>query len=259
MGSILRYGQEGEMKQASCLKVQGVSKHFGGLYANDNIDFNVEEGEIVSIIGPNGAGKSTLFNCITGFYKPNSGKIFFFGKEITRYRADRICKIGIARTFQVVQVISDMTVLENVTTGALLHYTKISHAREKAEEVLAFSGLMEKKHFLGTELTIADKKKLEVSMALATQPQLLMLDESMAGLTVVELRGMIDLIKGIRKNGMTVVVVEHVMEAVMEISDRVVVLNSGKKIMEGAPKDVVSNPEVIQAYLGDKYHAAVSQ
>jgi len=247
------------MKQASCLKVQGVSKHFGGLYANDNIDFNVEEGEIVSIIGPNGAGKSTLFNCITGFYKPNSGKIFFFGKEITRYRADRICKIGIARTFQVVQVISDMTVLENVTTGALLHYTKISHAREKAEEVLAFSGLIEKKRFLGTELTIADKKKLEVSMALATQPQLLMLDESMAGLTVVELRGMIDLIKGIRKNGMTVVVVEHVMEAVMEISDRVVVLNSGKKIMEGAPKDVVSNPEVIQAYLGDKYHAAVSQ
>ncbi len=243
------------MNKEPCLRVQGVTKHFGGLTANDNVDFAVEEGEIVSIIGPNGAGKSTLFNCITGFYKPNRGKIFFFGKEITRYRADRVCKIGIARTFQVVQVISDMTVLENVTTGALLHYTKVGRAREKAEEVLTFSGLMEKKHFLGTELTIADKKKLEVSMALATQPRLLMLDESMAGLTVVELRGMIDLIKSIRKNGVTVVVVEHVMEAVMEISDRVVVLNSGKKIMEGTPTDVVTNPEVIQAYLGDKYHA----
>ncbi len=247
------------MTRATCLTVQGVTKHFGGLYANDNIDFSVEEGEIVSIIGPNGAGKSTLFNCITGFYRPNSGKVVFFGKEITRYRADRVCKIGIARTFQVVQVISDMTVLENVTTGALLHYMKIGRARKLAEEVLAFSGLIEKRHFLGTELTIADKKKLEVSMALATQPRLLMLDESMAGLTVVELRGMMDLIKGIRKNGMTVIVVEHVMEAVMEISDRVVVLNSGKKIMEGAPAEVVSNPEVIQAYLGDKYHAAVSQ
>src|SRR5208283_5951924 len=117
------------MNKAICLQVEGLSKRFGGLSANEDIHFSVEEGEIVSIIGPNGAGKSTLFNCITGFYKPNSGKIFFFGKEITRYRADRICKIGIARTFQVVQVISDMTVLENVTTGALLHYTKISRAR----------------------------------------------------------------------------------------------------------------------------------
>jgi branched-chain amino acid transport system ATP-binding protein len=163
--------------------------------------------------------------------------------------------MGIARTFQVVQVISDMTVLENVMTGALLRCTKISHAIENAEEVLAFVGLIEKKNFLGTELTIADKKKLEVSMALATKPKLLMLDESMAGLTTVELRGIIDLIKHIRERGITLVVVEHVMEAVMEISDRVIVLNSGKKIMEGTPKDVVSNKEVIQAYLGEKYNA----
>jgi branched-chain amino acid transport system ATP-binding protein len=235
--------------------VKGVTKHFGGLYANDNIDFAVDEGEIVSIIGPNGAGKSTIFNCITGFYKSNSGRVFLFGKDITHHKADRICKMGIARTFQVVQVISDMTVLENVMTGALLRCTKISHAIENAEEVLAFVGLIEKKNFLGTELTIADKKKLEVSMALATKPKLLMLDESMAGLTTVELRGIIDLIKHIRERGITLVVVEHVMEAVMEISDRVIVLNSGKKIMEGTPKDVVSNKEVIQAYLGEKYNA----
>ena len=243
------------MKKAACLEVKGVTKHFGGLYANDNIDFAVDDGEIVSIIGPNGAGKSTLFNCITGFYPVNSGTVLFHGRDITRYRADRICKMGIARTFQVVQVISDMTVLENVMTGALLHFTRVSHAIDKAEEVLSFTGLIEKKNFLGTELTIADKKRLEVSMALATQPKLLMLDESMSGLTVVELREMIELIKSIHQNGMTLVVVEHVMQVVMEISDRVVVLNSGKKIMEGTPKEVVSSKEVIQAYLGDKYNA----
>ncbi|HVP77614.1 MAG TPA: ABC transporter ATP-binding protein [Thermodesulfobacteriota bacterium] len=241
------------MKKGSCLEVKGITKHFGGLYANDRIDFSVEEGEIVSIIGPNGAGKSTLFNCITGFYPPNSGKAFFFGEEITHRRADAICKMGVARTFQVVQIIGDMSVLENVTTGALLRYTKIGHAMKKAEEVLAFTGLGEKKDYLGTALTIADKKKLEVSMALATQPKLLMLDESMAGLTMVELRGMIDLTKRIREKGITLIVVEHVMEAVMEISDRVVVLNSGKKIMEGPPKEVVRHPGVIQAYLGERY------
>ena len=246
-------GYEDEMNKAACLEVKGVTKRFGGLYANDHVDFMVEEGQIVSIIGPNGAGKSTLFNCITGFYPANSGEITFYGRNITRFRADKICKLGVARTFQVVQVISDMTVLENVTTGALLHFTKINHAVHKAEEVLAFTGLLDKKDFLGTELTIADKKKMEVSMALATQPKLLMLDESMAGLTVVELRGMIDLLKRIRKNGTTLIVVEHVMEAVMEISDRVIVLNSGKKIMEGPPKEVVTNKEVIQAYLGEKW------
>jgi len=246
------------MKKVACLEAVGVTKRFGGLFANDNIDFTVEEGEIVSIIGPNGAGKSTLFNCVTGFYHPNSGKISFMGQEITHYRADRICKMGVARTFQIVQIISDMSVLENVATGALLRFNKIGPAIDKAEEVLTFTGLIEKKELLATELTIADKKRLEVSMALATQPKLLMLDESMAGLTRVELRGMIDLIKGIRKNGVTLVVVEHVMEAVMEISDRVIVLNSGRKIMEGSPQEVVVNKEVIQAYLGEKYNVVSS-
>ncbi|HXZ37271.1 MAG TPA: ABC transporter ATP-binding protein [Thermodesulfobacteriota bacterium] len=243
------------MKSPLFLEVQRVSKRFGGLSANENIDFAIKEGEIVSIIGPNGAGKTTLFNCITGFYHPNSGKVFFRGEDITRHRADAICKMGIARTFQIVQVISDMTVLENVATAGLLRYTRVAHAAEKAEEVLAFTGLIEKKEALGTDLTMADKKRLEVSMALATRPVLLMLDESMAGLTRVELRGMIDLIKKIRRNGLTLVIVEHVMEAVMEISDRVIVLNSGKKIMEGAPQEVVQNKEVIQAYLGEKYSA----
>jgi branched-chain amino acid transport system ATP-binding protein len=246
------------MKKTPFLEVNGVTKRFGGLFANDNIDFTVEEREIVSIIGPNGAGKSTLFNCVTGFYHPNSGKISFLGEDITGYRADKICKMGVARTFQIVQIISDMTVLENAVTGALLRFNKIQPAVEKAEEVLTFTGLIEKKGLLVTQLTIADKKKLEVSMALATQPRLLMLDESMAGLTRVELRGMIDLIKKVRDKGITLVVVEHVMEAVMEISDRVIVLNSGRKIMEGSPREVVVNREVIQAYLGEKYNVVSS-
>jgi branched-chain amino acid transport system ATP-binding protein len=243
------------MSKTVCLEVKKLSKWFGGLAANLDIDFSVEEGEIVSVIGPNGAGKTTLFNCITGFYRPSSGKVTLYGRDISRLKADKICRLGIARTFQIVQVISDMTVIENVTTGALLRYSRIKPAMEKAEEVLSFTGLVGKKDFLGTELTIADKKRLEVSMALATQPKILMLDESMAGLTVVELRQIMELIKKIRQDGMTVVIVEHVMEAVMEISDRVIVLNSGKKIMEGTPKEVVSNPEVIQAYLGEKYRA----
>ena len=243
------------MNKAICLNVSGLSKRFGGLAANNDIHFSVEEGEIVSIIGPNGAGKSTLFNCVTGFYKPDSGNVSFYGRDITGMRPDKVCNLGIARTFQIVEVIGEMTVLENVTTGVLLRYHRIKPAMEKAGEILTFTGLYEKKDFLGTELTIADKKRLEVSMALATQPRLLMLDESMAGLTKVELREIMDLIRKIRDKGMTLIVVEHVMEAVMQISDRIVVLNTGKKIMEGTPKEVSSNREVIQAYLGDKYGA----
>jgi len=243
------------MNKAICLNVAGLSKRFGGLAANNDIRFSVEEGEIVSVIGPNGAGKSTLFNCVTGFYKPDAGNVSFFGKDITGMRPDKVCKLGVARTFQIVEVISDMTVLENVATGALLRYRRIQPAMEKAGEILRFAGLFEKRYFLATELTIADKKRLEVSMALATQPRLLMLDEAMAGLTKVELREILDLIRKIRNEGMTLVIVEHVMEAVMQISDRVVVLNSGKKIMEGTPKEVCSDRQVIQAYLGEKYSA----
>jgi branched-chain amino acid transport system ATP-binding protein len=243
------------MSAAACLEVEGVTKRFGGLLANDDVTFTVNNGEIVSIIGPNGAGKSTLFNCVTGFYPPNAGTVRFRGRDITRLAADRICKLGIARTFQIVQIISDMTVLENVMTGAFLRSARAGAAREKAEEILRFAGLIEKKGAAGTALTIADKKRLEVSMALATQPTLLMLDEAMAGLTPVELKEMIALIRKVRESGVTLVIVEHVMEAVMELSDRVIVINSGRKIVEGTPKEVVVNPEVIQAYLGDRYHA----
>ena len=243
------------MTAAPCLEVRGITKKFGGLVANEDVTFTVAEGEILSVIGPNGAGKSTLFNCITGFYPPDAGKVLFKGKDITSASAHKICKLGIARTFQIVQVISDMTVLENVMTGSFLRTYNNRQVRSKAEEILRFAGLYEKRDFLGTAITIADKKRLEVAMALGTEPSLLMLDEAMAGLTPVELKGMIALLRKVRENGMTLIIVEHVMEAVMELSDRVVVINSGRKIVEGAPKEVVRNPEVIQAYLGERYHA----
>jgi branched-chain amino acid transport system ATP-binding protein len=243
------------MSATLLLDVQGVSKYFGGLQANEDVSFQVNQGEIVSIIGPNGAGKSTLFSCITGFHKVDKGRVFFKGRDITSHKPHAIGALGIARTFQIVQVISDMTVLENVMTGGFLRHTRVAEVRKKAEEVLSFAGLIEKKHYNALALTISDKKRLEVSMALAMKPELLMLDESMAGLTVVELREMIELIRKVRTTGVTVVVVEHVMEAVMELSDRVIVLNSGRKIVEGPPKEVVVDPEVIRAYLGERYHA----
>jgi len=243
------------MSAPPLLDVQGISKHFGGLLANDNISFTVSDGEIVGIIGPNGSGKSTLFNCITGFYRPDAGRILYRGRDITHLSADRICQIGIARTFQIVQVISDMTVLENVMTGAFLHNSRKGRAQAKAEEVLAFTGLWEKRDAAATSLTIPDKKRLEVSMALATQPKLLMLDESMAGLTPVELKEMMTLVRKVQENGITLVIVEHVMEAVMELSHRVIGINSGRKIVEDVPEKIVVNPEVIRAYLGERYHA----
>ncbi len=243
------------MSASLLLDVRGVSKYFGGVRANEDVSFQVNKGEIVSIIGPNGAGKSTLFSCITGFHRLDKGRVFFKGQDITNRKPHIIGKLGIVRTFQIVQVISDMTVLENVMTGAFLRYTGVPTVRRKAEEVLSFTSLIEKRNYNALELTISDKKRLEVSMALAMEPELLMLDESMAGLTPVELREMIQLIRRVRANGLTVVVVEHVMEAVMELSDRVIVLNSGCKIVEGSPKEVVANPEVIRAYLGEGYNA----
>jgi len=243
------------MSDSLLLDVQGVSKYFGGLQANEDISFLVKRGEIVSIIGPNGAGKSTLFSCVTGFHRVDKGRVLFKGQDITNRKPHTIARLGIVRTFQIVQVISDMTVLENVMAGGFLRRTRVDDVRRKAEEVLDFTGLMEKRSYNALELTISDKKRLEVSMALAMDPELLMLDESMAGLTPVELRQIIELIRKVRASSVTVVVVEHVMEAVMELSDRVIVLNSGRKIMEGTPKEVVANPEVKRAYLGERYSA----
>jgi len=243
------------MSATPLLDVQSISKYFGGVRASDDVSFHVDRGEIVSIIGPNGAGKSTIFSCITGFHRVDKGRVFFKDQDITNQKPHTIGKLGIVRTFQIVQVISDMTVLENVMTGGFLRQSRVADVRRGAEEMLAFMGLADKQNHNALELSISDKKRLEVSMSLAMKPELLMLDESMAGLTRVELREMIELIRKVRTNGVTVVVVEHVMEAVMELSDRVIVLNTGRKIVEGPPKEVVANPEVIRAYLGERYNA----
>ena len=237
------------------LDVQGVCKYFGGLRANEDISFQVSGGEILSIIGPNGAGKSTLFNCITGFHRLDKGRVLFKGLDITNRKPHAIGKLGAVRTFQIAQVISDMTVLENVMTGGFLRHVRVRDVRLNAEEVLAFTGLIAKRNYNAQALSVSDKKRLEVSMALAMEPELLMLDESMAGLTPVELKEMIELIRKVQERGITIIVVEHVMEAVMKLSDRVIVLNYGRKIVEGSPKEVVADREVIRAYLGDRYVA----
>ena len=238
------------------LEVRQLTKNFGGLMANDHIDLELQEGEIVGLIGPNGAGKTTLFNCIAGFYPLSSGTVKFKGEDITGLPSNEICLKGIARTFQIVRVFKDLAVLDNVMVGAFNRTNSAGQARKKALEVLNFCGLMGKKSKLAGGLTIAEKKRLEVAKAFATEPTLLMLDEAMAGLNQTETAEAIELVKKIRQAGTTILLVEHVMEVVMPISNRVVVLEYGKKIAEDLPEKVIHNEEVIKAYLGDKYHAS---
>ncbi len=237
------------------LEVVNLTKRFGGLVANNDVTMSVDEGEIVGLIGPNGAGKTTLFNSIAGVYNPEAGKIIFRGRDITTYTPERACAVGIARTFQVVRVFKGMSVLDNVMVGAYMRSGSNAQARAHAMEVLQFTGLYPKKDSLAASLTIADKKRLELARALATRPTLLMLDEVMAGLNPTECQEAVQIIRTINSQGVSILMVEHVMEIVMPISRRIVVLNSGKKIDEGTPTEVSKNPEVIKAYLGGKYVA----
>jgi branched-chain amino acid transport system ATP-binding protein len=239
----------------SFLGIHNVTKRFGGLLANDHITFEVEEGEILGVIGPNGAGKTTLFNCISGVYRPNEGSITFKGERVSGLRAYDICKHGIARTFQLVQIFSDMTSLENVMIGTFLKSQTLDLASERALEFLKKLNLSDKKDILAGNLTLADRKKLEVARALATEPKLLLLDEVAGGLNTSEVHELIDMIKAIHASGITIVMIEHVMEAVMNIAGRIVVLDGGRKLSEGSPQEVVSDPRVIKAYLGDDYRA----
>ncbi len=234
------------------LKINGISKRFGGLAAVLDFHMTVEDGEIVGLIGPNGAGKTTAFNMVNGFYTPDAGEILFDGDNITRLGPNMVCKKGIARAFQVVRPFGDMTVLDNVTIGALVNAVGVPQAREKAREVLEFVGLGDKASILSKSLTMAGRKRLELARALATNPKLLLLDEVMAGLTPRESDEAISLIRRIRDAGVTVFLIEHVMHAVMNLSDRVVVLNHGQKIMEGTPNEVANDERVITAYLGEE-------
>jgi branched-chain amino acid transport system ATP-binding protein len=238
------------------LEVRELTKRFGGLVANDRVSLRVEQGEIVGLIGPNGAGKTTLFSCISGTERPTAGQVLFEGHDLVGAAPEEICRRGIARTFQIVRTFREMTVLENVMVGALLRADDVRRARVAALEVLELAGLAEKWNALGAGLTIADRKRVEFARALATRPKLLMLDEAMAGLNPRERQQAVELIRRAHALGVSILMVEHVMEVIMPISDRVVVLTSGRKLVEDRPELVARNEEVIKAYLGERYRVA---
>jgi branched-chain amino acid transport system ATP-binding protein len=234
------------------LEVQGITKHFEGLVAVANVDFYIDRGEVVGLIGPNGAGKTTLFNLISGAISPSSGTTLFKGEDITRLKPNEICRRGIARTFQLVKLFSDMTVLENVALSCLFRKPRVTKeaAAKESLELLDFVGLNGVDSLPARELPIGGQKRLEVARALATHPELLLLDEVMAGLNPTEVSEAIESIKRIREKGITIMLVEHVMQAIMDVSDRVIVLHNGEKLAEGMPCDITTNETVISIYLG---------
>ena len=232
------------------LRCENVTKRFGGLVAVDNVSFLLKKGEFVGLIGPNGAGKTTLFNCITGYYKPDNGRIYFKDVNITGKPPYVAAKLGIGRTFQIVKPMPKLTVLENVIVSSLLKAKDIGEAYEKSLEILEYVRLYEKKMLPAASLNVAEKKRLELARALSLNPEIILLDEVVAGLNPTETDKMLDLLKGIHEKKITVLMVEHVMRAVMKISERIIVLHHGKKIAEGTPKEVANNPQVIEVYLG---------
>jgi branched-chain amino acid transport system ATP-binding protein len=241
---------------SNILEVTNLTKHFGGLTAVSSLDLHIKKGEILALIGPNGAGKSTVFNLVAGVFAPSEGLIKFDGQSTHGQKPWDLARLGLARTFQIVKPFGSKTVLYNVMVGAFLRTGSTHKAREIAEDVLVTLQLDHTKDMLAANLTIADRKRLEIAKALATDPKLLLLDEVMAGLRPTEVDDMIGIIRGLRDRGVTVFVIEHIMRAVMALSDRVVVIQFGQKIAEGSPEAVTKDENVIKAYLGGEYDAA---
>ena len=236
------------------LDVQHVTKDFGGLRANSDISFTMEKGELIGLIGPNGAGKTTLFNCISGLHPVSSGHILFDGEDITELKAHEVARRGLARTFQVYVAAGDLNVEENIMVGCFMRTRSRARARARAAEILDFLSLRELSDYLVSELPVAAQKRVTMATALGSDPKLLLLDEVAAGLNPGEIEDILLSIKHIHHElGVTVMLIEHVMELVMKISDRVIVLDSGQKIAEGNPEEIASNPAVIKAYLGERY------
>ena len=238
------------------LSIQSVSKHFDGITAIKDVSFELEKGEIVGLVGPNGAGKSTLLNVVSGIYTPSSGTVIFDGEDITYLRPNKVCKLGIAKTFQLVQSFPELTAIQNVTVGALFgNSEKISmkEAEGKAEEKLEYVGYpMDKVQYPVKNLNVVELKRIQLARALSTDPKLLLLDEVTTGLNPKESNTAISLIQKIRESGITILMVEHVMRIIMNVSDRVVVLHHGEKIAEGTPEEIAKDEKVISSYLGEK-------
>ena len=239
----------------SLLEVKNVSIFFGGLAAISNVSFSIQKGEILGLIGPNGAGKTTMFNVVNGFYNPTKGEVYFKDKKISGYKPYQICRLGIARTFQVVKPLQRMSVLDIVIASAFLRVKSRAQAEERAIETIKFAGLYDDRDVISKGLPLGKRKKLEIARALATQPEMILLDESFAGLNPSELDDSIGIIKKIKYRGITIMIIEHHMRVIMSISDRIVVLNYGEKIAEGTPHEIGSNPLVVEAYLGEAQDA----
>jgi branched-chain amino acid transport system ATP-binding protein len=240
---------------AALLEVSHISQRFGGVLANKDVSLTVAKGEIVGLLGPNGAGKSTLFNLIAGVMPPTEGKIRFDGEDVTALPATARCRLGIARTFQVVKSFESMSVIDNVIVGSLVRTSSVSQARDKAVEVLEFTGLLHRAQAPAGALIPSEKRRLEFARALATSPKLLLLDEVLTGLTPSEAEYGVELVRRSRDRGITVLMVEHVMEIVMPLVDRAIVLDLGSVLAQGTPADIVGDDRVIAAYLGERRRA----